>query len=414
MMITPFAGVRSVDVGLDGVRGHGPERLGATLVLVPNDLPALYRLGIVGAGQIARMMHQAAVKLGITPRLFAESLDDSAALASPDTMLSHPDALPTFAESCEVITFEHERIDIGMLERLEADGTIIRPGAKTLRAAFDKLHQRRVLLNRGFEVPVFAELGSPDDLIDFTSVFDWPVAIKSIRTGRPGERSVWIVESQSEALRVMAEQSGRALMVENFQPIVTELAVLVVRRPGGHSRAYPVIELINHDGALREMRAPASVGAAIANEATTTALRIADELGSVGVLAVEFFLTNAGLVVNEIAARPHNAGHLSMEACATSQFENHIRAILDLPLGPTYMRVPAAVTVNVIGGYDHVDPADHLADALAVEGAQIHLYGKHPAPGSKLGHVTAVGDDLEQARDMAKKAEAALMGRRSW
>ncbi len=360
------------------------------------------------------MMHQASVKLGITPRLFAESLDDSAALVSPDTMLSHPDALPTFAESCEVITFEHERLDIGMLERLEADGTVIRPGSKTLRAAFDKIHQRRVLLNRGFGVPIFAELSSPDDLIDFTSVFDWPVAIKSIRAGRPGARSVWIVESQSEALRVMAEQSDRALMVENFQPIVTELAVLVVRRPGGHCRAYPVIELVNHDGFLREMRAPAAIGAAVAKQATETALRIADELDAVGVLAVEFFLTNTGLVINELAARPHNAGHLSMEACATSQFENHVRAVLDLPLGPTYLTVPAAVTVNVIGGFDHVDPTNHLADALAVEGAHVHLYGKHPAPGSKLGHVTAVGDDIEQAREVAKKAEAALMGRRSW
>lgn len=386
----------------------------ATLDAVPNDLPALYRLGIVGAGQIARMTHQAAVKLGITPRLFAESTDDSAALASPHTMLSHPDALPTFAAGCEVITFEHERLDIGMLERLEEDGTTIRPGTKTLRAAFDKLHQRRVLLNRGFDVPVFAELTSPDDLIDFTAVFDWPVAIKSIRAGRPGERGVWIVESQSEALRVMAEQSGRPLMVETFQPIVTELAVIVVRRPGGHSRAYPVIELINHDGTLREMRAPASIGVAIANEATKTALRIADELDAVGVLAVEFFLTNDGLVINELAARPHNAGHLSMEACATSQFENHVRAVLDLPLGPTWMRVPAAVTVNVIGGFDQVDPTDHLADALAVEGAQIHLYGKHPAPGSKLGHVTAAGDNIEQASELARKAEAALMGRRSW
>ncbi len=381
---------------------------------MPNDLPALYRLGIVGAGQIARMMHQASVKLGITPRLFAESLDDAASLVSPDTMLSHPDALPTFAQSCEVITFEHERLDIGMLERLEADGVTIRPGAKTLRAAFDKMHQRRVLLNRGFAVPVFAELTSPDDLIDFTSVFDWPVAIKSIRAGRPGERGVWIVESQSEALRVMAEQVGRPLMVENFQPIVTELAVLVVRRAGGQSQAYPVIELINHDGALREMRAPAGIGTAVAQEATAVALRIADELESVGVLAVEFFLTNTGLVVNELAARPHNAGHLSIEACATSQFENHVRAVLDLPLGPTYLRVPAAVTVNVIGGFEHVDPTNNLADALAVEGAHVHLYGKHPAPGSKLGHVTAVGDDIEQAREVAKKAEAALMGRRSW
>ncbi len=379
-----------------------------------NDLPALHRLGIVGSGQIARMMYQAAVKLGITPRLLAEGLDDSAALAASDIVVSHPDALATFAETCEVVTFEHERLDLGLLQRLEDSGATIRPGTATIRAAFDKIHQRRILLNRDVPVPIFAELVSPDDLIDFTSIFDWPVAIKSIRAGRAGERGSWIVENQDEALRVMAEQSGRQLMVENFQPIVTELAVLVVRRPGGHTRTYPVIEMIHTDGVCREMRAPAAIGIEVATEAKALAVRLADELGAVGVLAVEFFLTNEGLVVNELAARPHNAGHLTIEACPTSQFENHVRAVLDLPLGPTWMQVPAAVTINLVGGFDGVDPADHLADALAIEGAQVHLYGKRPAPGHKLGHVTVVGDDVEQARELAKRAEAALMGRRSW
>ncbi len=379
-----------------------------------NDLPALYRLGIVGAGQIARMTHQAAVKLGITPRLLAEDYDDSAALAAPDAMFGHPDALPLFAESCEVVTFEHERLDIGLVERLEAAGATIRPGSKTLRAAFDKIHQRRLLLNRDFPIPIFAELGSPDDLIDFSGVFDWPVVIKSVRAGKATERGVWIVENQDEALRVMAEQAGRQLMLENYQPIVTELVVLVVRRPAGHARSYPVIEIAHVDGVCKEMWAPANIGHEIAMQARTLATRLADELGTVGVLAVEFFLTNEGLVINEVAARPHNAGHLTIEACPTSQFENHVRAVLDLPLGPAWMHTPAAATVNVIGNLDGTDPADHLAEALAIEGAQIHLYGKRPVPGSKLGHVTAVGPDRDQARDMARRAEAALMGRRPW
>ncbi len=379
-----------------------------------SDLPALYPLGIVGAGQIARMTHQAAVKLGITPRLLAEASEDSAAMAAPDAVYTHPDALATFAESCEVITLEHERIDIGLLERLEESGVCIRPGTKTLRAAFDKMHQRRVLLNRGFPVPVFAELRGPDDVMDFSTVFDFPVVLKSVRSGRQGERSVWIVENQTEALRVMAEQGDRDLMAENYQPIVKELVALVVRRPGGNSRSYPLAEVVQHDGVVREIRAPATVGHRVATEAKELARRIADELDTVGVLAVELFLTTEGLVVNEIAARPHNAGHVTIEGAPTSQFENHVRAVLDLPLGPTWALAPAAVTINVIGGHDGTDPTEHLAEALAVEGVHVHLYGKPSRPGIKLGHVTALGDDLEQARDMARRAEAALLGRRHW
>ncbi len=379
-----------------------------------SELPALYRLGIVGAGQIARMTHQAAVKLGITPRLLAEESDDSAALAAPDAVYGHPDSLAAFADTCDVITFEHERLDLGLLRRLEEAGSTIRPGAKTIAAAFDKMHQRRVLLNRGFPVPVFAEVRGPDDLMDFSTVFGWPVVLKSVRAGRDGEKGVWIVENQNEALKVISENSDRQLMAENYQPIVKELVVLVVRRPGGNSRCYPVAEVVQADGVCREIRMPASIGHRVATEARDIATRIADELEAVGVLAVELFLTTDGLVVNELAARPHNAGHVTIEGCPTSQFENHVRAVLDLPLGPTWASAPAAVTFNVIGGLDGIDPADYLPEALAIEGVHVHLYGKRPRPGRKLGHVTAIGDEMELAREMAQRAEAALHGRRPW
>ncbi len=385
-----------------------------TLINVSSDFPALYRLGIVGAGQIARMTHQAAVKLGITPRLLAEESDDSAALAAPDAVFGHPDSLVGFADTCEVITFEHERLDLGLLRRLEESGAKIRPGTKTVAAAFDKMHQRRVLLNRGFPVPVFSEVRSPDDLIDFSAVFDWPVVLKSIRAGRPGEKGVWIVENQHEAMAVLSENADRELMAENFQPIIKELVVIVVRRPGGNTRAYPVTETVQTDGVVREIRSPASVGHRVATEAKELATRIADELDAVGVLAVELFLTTEGLVVNELAARPHNAGHHTIESTPTSQFENHVRAVLDLPLGPTWQVAPAAVTMNILGGFDGVDPAEHLSEALSVEGVHVHLYGKRPKPGRKLGHVTALADDHELARDMARRAEAALQGRRPW
>ncbi len=342
----------------------------------------------------------------------AEDSGDSAALAAPGASFRHPDAIASFAEVCEVVTFEHERIDLGMVEHMEAAGQIIRPGARTLRAAMDKVYQRRVLIGKGFTFAPFAELRGPDDLIDFTNMFGFPAVIKSVRSGGQAERGAWVVDNQNDALRVMAEQIDRDLMIEQFQPIVKELVVVVARRVGGNSRCYPVAETTNTDGFCREIRAPAAIGTRVKTEALETARAIAADLDSVGVIAIEFFLTTNGLIVNEVAARPHNAGHHTLENAPTSQFENHVRAILDLPLGPTHALSKASVTVNVIGGLDSVDPADHLHEALAIEGASIHLYGKRPRPGRKLGHVTALGDDMEQARELARRAEAALMNRR--
>lgn len=378
-----------------------------------NEFPALYRLGIVGAGQIARMTHQSALKLGITPRLMAEYADDSAAQAAPVASFAHPDALSAFAEACEVLTFEHERIDIGLVQMLEDSGVVVRPGTKTIRAAFDKLHQRRMLAAKHLALPEWAEVRGPDDLFDFASTAGYPLVLKSVRAGLPGQRGVWIVENRTEALRVLAEHgSDRELMAESFQPIVKEFVVLVARRPGGSTRTYPVAEVIYQDDVCREIRSPAAIGPRLASEATRLAVKLANEFEAVGVLAVEMFLTTEGLVVNELAARPHNAGHVTIEGSPTSQFENHVRAVLDLPLGPTWSTAPATVTINVVGGLDNVDPAHHLPEALAVEGAQIHLYGKRPVPGRKLGHVTALADDLDQARELARRAEAALFGRR--
>ena len=376
------------------------------------DLPALYRLGIVGSGQIARMTHQSAVKLGITPRLFAERFDDSAAQAAPGAVFNHPDALAGFAADCEVLTFEHERIDVGLLQALEDNGALLRPGTKTIRVAFDKMHQRRMLKHRGYQVPAFAEVRGPDDVFDFANAHGFPVVLKTVRAAPPGELGVWIVENRAEAMRVLAERSNLELMAEEYQAIIKEMVVLVVRRPGGFSRCYPIAEFTNQDGAAREIRAPADIGHRLATEARELALKLADDFDAVGVLAVEMFLTTEGLVVNELAARPHNAGHLTMESCPTSQFENHVRAVLDLPLGPVWQIAPAAVTINVIGNLEGTDPSRHLPEALSVEGAQIHLYGKLPRPGRKLGHVTALGDDMEQARALARRAEAALHGRR--
>ncbi len=392
------------------INGHRAD--GGYCLIVAQDLPSLYRLGIVGSSQIARMMHQSAVKLGITPRLFAERYDDSAAQAAPEAVFHHPDSLASFAEDCEVLTFEHERLDMGLLQAMEENGALLRPGTKTLRAAFDKLHQRLILRNRGFNVPAFAQVRGPDDLLDFASAYGFPLVLKSVRAAPPGGRGVWIVEGRSQAMRVLAEHGEQELMAEEHQQIIKEIVVIVVRRPGGNSRCYPIAEVSSQDGIAREIRAPADLGNRLAAEARDLAKRLADDLDAVGVLAVEMFLTTEGLVINELAARPHNAGHFTIEGTPTSQFENHVRAVLDLPLGPTWSLAPAAVTVNVLGTIDGVDPAQHLPDALIIEGAHIHLYGKIPRAGRKLGHVTVLSDDMDQARELARRADAALHGRR--
>ncbi|MDH3295629.1 MAG: ATP-grasp domain-containing protein [Acidimicrobiia bacterium] len=376
------------------------------------ELPFLYRLGIVGAGQIARMTYQAALKLGITPSLFAERFDDSAALAAPNVVLNHPDALAGFAADCQVLTFEHERIDIGLLQALEETGNLLRPGTRTIRAAFDKMHQRRILRNRGFNVPEFAEIVGPDDALDFAARHSYPIVLKTVRAAPPGQRGVWIVHNRNEAMKVLAHFGHLDLMAEEFQDIVKELVVLLVRRPGGNVRFYPISEFDNQDGQIDEIRAPADIGHRLATELRDTADRLANELEAVGVLAIEIFLTTDGLIINELAARPHNAGHYTIEGSPTSQFENHVRAVLDLPLGPTWGLHKASVTINVIGAFDGTDPAGNLPEALAVEGAHIHLYGKQPRPGRKLGHVTAFGDEFDQAAELARRAEAALFGRR--
>jgi 5-(carboxyamino)imidazole ribonucleotide synthase len=378
---------------------------------VPQHLPALYPLGIVGSGQIARMVHQSAVKLGITPRVMAERLDDSAALAAPDTIINHPDALSGMAADCDVLTFEHERIDLGLLRALEERGHRLRPGTKTLHAASNKLHLRRMLANRGYLVPACLEVRGPDDILTFASDHGYPAMIKTVHAAPPGQGGVWRVENEQEALKVVAEHQSLDLFIEPVQAIIKELVVLVARRPAGQASSYPLIEVTNRSGAIDEARCPADIGRRLAGEARDLALAAADEFDAVGVLAVELFLTTEGLVINELAARPHNAGHLTIEACPTSQFENHVRAVLDLPLGPTWLRAPAAVTVNVIGTIDGANPAMNLPEALTVEGASVHLYGKAPRPGRKLGHVTAVADDIASAQALARRAEAALLGR---
>lgn len=371
---------------------------------------------MVGGGQLARMTHQAAVALGQSLRVLATSATDPAALVAHDVVLgSHTDlaALRSFAEGCDVLTFDHEHVPPGHLRALVADGVRVLPGPDALAHAQDKLVMRRRLAELGVPVPPFAEVGSVGDVLRFGAAHGWPCVLKAARGGYDG-RGVWMLNTPSGARRVVAEllDAGRPLLVEQCVPLRRELAAVVARSPFGQGAAWPVVETVQRDGICVEVLAPAP--ALRPDEATAAqelALRVAAALDVVGVLAVELFETAAGLVVNELAMRPHNSAHWTIEGARTSQFEQHLRAVLDYPLGSPAPAAPVTVMANVLGAAATprigVDERLHHLFARFPD-ARVHLYGKAERPGRKIGHVTLLGEDLTVVRPRASLAAAYL------
>jgi 5-(carboxyamino)imidazole ribonucleotide synthase len=388
------------------------KRPAATLrdVDVRTGLPVV---GMVGAGQLARMTHQAAIALGQSLRILAASPDDGAALVTPDVVVGDYRALPdlrAFAAGCDVVTFDHEHVPGPHIEALAADGVLVRPGAAALRHAQGKAVMRRRLTELGVPGPAWVDLAS-HDLATFGERVGWPLVLKAARGGYDG-KGVWVVSSPAEAAPLL--RSDTPLIAEARVPIARELAAVVARSPFGQGAAWPVVETVQRDGICVEVIAPApGLSVSLADEAQALALRIAAELDVVGVLAVELFETEAGeLLVNELAMRPHNSGHWTIEGSRTSQFEQHLRAVLDYPLGATTPTAPAVVTANVLAGADDVKPAsidERVHHCMARwPDVKIHLYGKGFRPGRKVGHVTALGSDLVSVRSRAQAAAVYL------
>jgi 5-(carboxyamino)imidazole ribonucleotide synthase len=362
---------------------------------------------MVGGGQLARMTAQAAIPLGLALRVLAERDDDAAALVVADVELGAPHdmaALSRFAKASDVLTFDHEHVPPEHLRALEADGAVVRPGSSALLHAQDKLVQRRRLSAMGLPVPPFADVDSPADVAAFGDEHGWPVVLKATRGGYDG-RGVWLLTEPP------AELPGTGVYVEQRVPLVHELALQVARRPSGEMRAWPLVETVQHNGICVEVVAPAPrVSPTLAGDAERIAMRIAEELDVTGVLAVELFEAPGGLVVNELAMRPHNSGHWTIDGSRTSQFEQHLRAVLDWPLGDPAPTAPVSIMVNLLGG-ETTDLVATLPRALgAVPEAAVYLYGKQPRPGRKLGHVTVCGDDLTETRERARLAVAILRG----
>lgn len=369
-------------------------------------------LGIVGAGQLARMMLPAAVALDLRVRLLAARADDGAARVWPEVAVGSPDslaALQSFAAGCDILTFDHELVDPAHLVELERQGRCLRPSAAAQLYAQEKAYQRSAFAAAGLPAPPHAVVRQTAELDMFAAGHGWPVVLKARRGGYDG-RGVWVVGSTAEAESLLARAGGDGLLAERWLPIERELAVLLARRPGGETVVYPVVETVQVDGICHEVHAPAPLDRLLADQAERLARRVAEISGVVGMLAVELFLVRGALVVNEIAVRPHNSGHFSIEGAETSQFENHLRAVLDLPLGGAGLTAPCVTMVNVFGGPSGADPSTRLGAALAEPGVHVHLYGKEARPGRKLGHVTAPGVDPVETRERARRAAALLEG----
>jgi 5-(carboxyamino)imidazole ribonucleotide synthase len=366
-------------------------------------------VGMVGAGQLARMTSGAATELGIRFRVLAASADDSAAQVTADAMVgdyrSSAD-LAAFADDCDVVTFDHEHVPGPLVAGLEAAGRVVHPGSAPLRLTQDKLAMRSRLTDLGYRCPEFQPVASVADVAVFGAKAGWPVVLKAVTGGYDG-RGVWVCDRDTAVASVMSHDLQ--LIVEEYVRFSRELAILVARSPSGQGAAYPVVETMQRDGICREVIAPApDLRPAAASDAQRLGLSIARDLGVVGLLAVELFETSDGLMVNELAMRPHNSGHWTMEGSLTSQFEQHLRAVLNLPLGSPALAARWAVMVNILGGADP-DLRSRLIHVMAADPAvKVHLYGKPVRPGRKVGHVTALDRDLERARDRAWRAASYL------
>ncbi len=371
------------------------------------------RVGVVGGGQLARMMVPAAVELGIDIRVLAEGPDMSAAIAATAEGDYHDaDTVLAFAQDVDVVTFDHEHVPQDVLRALVAAGVAVRPGPDALAVAQDKIVMRTRLTELGLPVPDWAAVHDPDELRAFLDAHGGRVVVKTARGGYDG-KGVRVVTDPADVedwfIALAESGSEQALLAEEFVPFTRELAQSVARRPSGEVVAWPLVETEQRDGVCAEVIAPAPDSAGrLADLAESIAVRIAEELDVTGVLAVELFQTgDERILINELAMRPHNTGHWSIDGATTSQFEQHLRAVLDLPLGATGTNAPVAVMVNVLGGPADGDLAARYPAALAAfPEAKYHFYGKAPRPGRKIGHVTVTGDDVDDVVYRARSAAA--------
>ncbi|MGO2542560.1 MAG: 5-(carboxyamino)imidazole ribonucleotide synthase [Specibacter sp.] len=368
-------------------------------------------IGVVGGGQLARMMAPAAVALGFELRVLAESPDVCAVAVvaqAPVGDYTDLDTLRGFARGVDVLTFDHEHVPSEHLQALIAEGVNVQPRPDALLNAQDKLVMRAAIERLGLPNPAWSAVASVADIAAFADNHGWPVVLKMPRGGYDG-KGVKVLRSAADASAAADWfEAMSPLLVEEMVGFSRELSALVARTPSGESRAWPVAESIQVEGVCDEVIAPApAIAAEVAASAQAAALRIANELGVTGVMAAELFETPGrapGFLINELAMRPHNTGHWTMDGAVTGQFEQHLRAVLDLPLGDTDALGDIVVMKNFLGGANQ-DLFSAYPAALAAEPTvKVHSYGKSVRPGRKIGHVNVIAskhDDVATARARA-------------
>lgn len=371
-------------------------------------------VGVIGGGQLARMMTPPAINLGLEIKVLSEIAGAPADLARTAVGdYNQLDIVRSFANTVDVVTFDHEHVPIFILEALEAEGVSVQPPSKALKFAQNKLFMRRELSNLGLPMPAWAEIHNAASLEDFIAANGGVAVLKTPIGGYDG-KGVRIVRSALDAKDWLdkLDDFGGSLLAEEKVDFVRELAQLCARRPSGDFVAWPLVETIQEAGVCSVVFAPAPTATeSIFEQAKKIASTISSGLGVTGVLAVEMFETADGrLLINELAMRPHNSGHFSIEGSVTSQFEQHLRAVLDLPLGSTAPRAEHAVMVNLLGVDDQNTFVSSLSKALSGHpNAKIHIYGKTARLGRKMGHITVIGESSEQSLTEARGAAAVLL-----
>ena len=365
-------------------------------------------VGVIGAGQLARMMVPPAVDLGISLSLFAGSGEESGAQVAPHTVgsLSDTKAVLEWASACDVVTFEHELISQELIRAIEESGVKVYPSAASFIYSQNKLAMRRKMEELGLPNPTWQEFdGSSCELA-------FPLIAKSISGGYDG-RGVFVVQDLAE-LQSLRERIGANLLIEEKLSFDYEIAVMVARSPHGQAATWAPTLTVQRDGICTQTITPVpDLSDRLSTEVAHIALKIAQGIDLVGVMAVEIFVVGDHLIINELALRPHNSGHWSIEGSVTSQFEQHLRAVLDLPLGDTSLVAPYAVMGNVIGietdkSKDLYRPYLHLM--ARIPGLKVHQYMKELRPGRKVGHVTLLGENLLHLRSEVSHAVDYLSG----
>lgn len=368
-----------------------------------------YRVGIIGGGQLAKMLALSGLSLGMDLSILERKTDGVALNLAKYPLIgdwNNVNDLLRLAQHADVLTLEHEFVDAPSLAQLENAGHRLLPSSESVALVQDKLLQKQTLQKAGLPLPDFQAIASIQDLHTVAKKFGLPIVLKKRRNGYDGKGNFTIKHSHEiETAWAQLEGDLNALYVENFCPFDAELAIIITTGQQGETAIYPLVESVQKNHICHIVRAPATLSDTITAQAIDIAKTAISTVGAVGSFAVEMFLTNNEIMINELAPRVHNSGHYTIEACRCSQFENHLRAILGLPLGSTEMLQPSAVMVNLLGQHTSDGKIIGLENALKIEQVAVHIYGKSTTTkGRKMGHITALGNTIAEAEKTAQKA----------